>query len=68
MCIIALRTQHGEISFCAYTCGGVWRQIIENMHKNGDRLPNGTRFTQTRNLRKVKAVTALQSFEALAGD
>src|SRR5437870_10692397 len=32
MCIIPYATQQGEISFCAYTTGIGWRNIIEKMH------------------------------------
>src|SRR5271154_1404046 len=31
-CIIPYATQEGEISFCAYNTGVVWRNIIEKMH------------------------------------
>jgi len=30
----SVRTQQGEISFCAYNTGIGWRKIIENMYKN----------------------------------
>src|SRR5438067_3164050 len=32
MCIIPYATQQGEISFCAYSTGIGWRNIIERMH------------------------------------
>src|SRR5262249_11215153 len=35
MCIIPYATQQGEISFCAYNTGVGWRNIIENLYKNG---------------------------------
>ena len=31
-CIIPYATQEGEISFCAYTTGVGWRNIVEKMH------------------------------------